>query len=104
MRALPKPVAGAQKARVKLKRIDTNYYPIMLDVRGQLAIVIGGDSIAAEKAANLSAAGACVTVISPSFCDELLDLEERHALTLRYKAYEHGDLVGAFVVIAATTY
>src|SRR5882757_6850003 len=104
MRAVPKPVTGAQKARVKLKQIETNYYPIMLDVRGQPTIVIGGDSIAAEKAANLSAAGAQVTAMSLSFCDELLDLERNHAVTLHYKAYEHGDLVGAFIVVAATTH
>ena len=29
------------------------YYPIMLDVRDRLAIVIGGDQVAAEKAAAL---------------------------------------------------
>ncbi len=81
-----------------------NYYPIMLDVRGQPAIVIGGDRVAAEKAANLNDAGAQVTVISPSFCKALLNLEQRHAVTLHYKAYEHGDLAGAFVVVAATTH
>lgn len=81
-----------------------NYYPIMLDVRSQPAIVIGGDRVAAEKAANLNDAGAQVTVISPSFCKELLNLERRHAVTLHYKAYEHGDLAGAFVVVAATTH
>jgi precorrin-2 dehydrogenase/sirohydrochlorin ferrochelatase len=31
-------------------------------------------------------------------------LECKHAVTLHYKSYEYGDLVGAFVVIAVTTY
>src|SRR5438445_802413 len=31
-----------------------NYYPLMLDVRGRRAIVLGGDRVAAEKAAALS--------------------------------------------------
>ena len=79
-----------------------NYYPIMLDVRNRPAIVIGGDRLAAEKAAALSASGALVTVMSPVFCEELLDLERSSRVKLRYKAYEHGDLAGAFVVIAAT--
>lgn len=104
MRAVTKPVAGAQKARVDLKQIETNYYPVMLDVRNQLAIIIGGDRVAAEKAANLSTAGAQVTVISQSFCNELLDLERNRAVTLHHKTYEHGDLAGAFVVVAATTH
>src|SRR6266581_8912526 len=78
------------------------YYPIMLDVRDRLAIVIGGDRVAAEKAAALAASGARVSVLSPAFCDELLQQAEREQVTLRWKAYKPGDLAGAFVVIAAT--
>jgi precorrin-2 dehydrogenase/sirohydrochlorin ferrochelatase len=79
-----------------------NYYPLMLDVRGRQAIVIGGDSVAAEKAAALVASGARVSVLSREFCAELLALAEQKQLTLRRKTYEPGDLAGAFVVIAAT--
>src|SRR5947209_12614790 len=78
------------------------YYPVMLDVRGRLAIVVGGDRVAAEKAAALSANGAQVSVINPAFCDELLMQAEYKRVTLRRKAYEPGDLEGAFVVVAAT--
>ncbi len=81
-----------------------NYYPVMLDIRNRPVLVIGGNQVAAEKAAALSASGAKVTVMSPAFCEELLDLAESHKVTLRYKAYERGDLKGAFVVVAATTY
>lgn len=79
-----------------------NYYPIMLDIRRRPALVIGGNSIAAEKAAALAASGARVTVMNPEFCDELLALAQRDQVMLRYKAYEPGDLAGAFVVVAAT--
>ncbi len=78
------------------------YYPIMLDIRGRLALVIGGDHIAAEKAAALFASGANVTVMSPTFCDELRQQAERREVMLWHKAYEKGDLADAFVVIAAT--
>jgi siroheme synthase-like protein len=81
-----------------------NYYPIMLDVRGRLAIVVGDNSVAAEKAAALSASGARVVVLSPDFCPELLSMEREQQVTLRHKAYEPGDLAHAFVVVAATTY
>ena len=81
-----------------------NYYPIMLDIRNRTALVIGGDRTAAEKAANLSLCGARVTVMAATFCTELLDLERKGAISLRHKRYEQGDLEGAFVVIAATTY
>ena len=79
-----------------------NYYPLMLDVRGRQAIVIGGDRVAAEKAAALAASGAFVSVLSQEFCAELLAQAEQKRVTLRHKAYEPGDLAGAFVVIAAT--
>src|SRR5437588_10863792 len=78
------------------------YYPIMLDVRGRLAIIIGGDHVAAQKAEALSASGAHVSVIHPTFCDELLTQAEHKRVTLRRKAFEPGDLEGAFVVVAAT--
>src|SRR5712692_11676064 len=79
-----------------------NYYPIMLDIRGRLAIVVGGDRVAAEKATALSASGARVQVMSQEFCDELFLLQaEQRSITLHQKAYEPGDLAGAFVVIAA---
>jgi precorrin-2 dehydrogenase / sirohydrochlorin ferrochelatase len=79
-----------------------NYYPVMLDVRGRLAIVVGGDRMAAEKAAGLVSSGADVRVISPEFCDELLAQAEHKRVMLLRKSYEPGDLAGAFVVIAAT--
>jgi precorrin-2 dehydrogenase/sirohydrochlorin ferrochelatase len=75
----------------------------MLDVRGRLALVVGGSRVAAEKAAALAASGATVTVMNPDFCDELLLMEQRREVTLLRKAYEAGDLAGAFVVVAATS-
>jgi precorrin-2 dehydrogenase/sirohydrochlorin ferrochelatase len=79
-----------------------NYFPIMLDIRGRRALVIGGDQVAAQKAASLAASGADVIVQSQQFCPQLLALAEQQRLSLRQKAYEPGDLAGAFVVIAAT--
>jgi precorrin-2 dehydrogenase/sirohydrochlorin ferrochelatase len=79
------------------------YYPIMLNVRGRQAIVVGGDRIAVEKARALLVCGARVTAISPAFDEEMLALARSHALTLLPKSYEPGDLTDAFVVVAATT-
>ncbi len=79
-----------------------NYYPIMLDIRKRPAIVIGGDHIAAQKAAALVASGARVTVQSDEFCDALLTMSQHNTIELRHKTYEAGDLAGAFVVVAAT--
>ncbi|HEY6539586.1 MAG TPA: bifunctional precorrin-2 dehydrogenase/sirohydrochlorin ferrochelatase [Ktedonobacteraceae bacterium] len=79
------------------------YYPVMLDVRGRKAIVVGGDKISAEKAASLAASGAHVSVLSPTFCYELLQQAEAGQVTLWRKAYEPGDLADAFVVVAVAS-
>ena len=42
-----------------------NYYPLMLDVRGRQAIVIGGDRVAAEKAAALAAEAGFIHCCTP---------------------------------------
>jgi precorrin-2 dehydrogenase / sirohydrochlorin ferrochelatase len=81
-----------------------NYYPIMLDVRGRPVTVVGGNAVAAEKAASLAASGARVTVQAPEFCSELQALAGAGHLTLREKRYEPGDLEGAWLVVAAVTY
>src|SRR5579884_702671 len=79
------------------------YYPIMLNVRDRQAIVIGGDALAAQKAAALVQCGARVTAISPGFSGELRAQAARQEVKLLSKAYEPGDLAGAFVVVAATS-
>lgn len=75
----------------------------MLDIRERPVTVIGGDRIAAEKAAALAGCGARVSVISPEFGEEMRDLARHGLVTLRHKRYEPGDLAGAFIVVAATT-
>lgn len=75
----------------------------MLDIRNRPVIVIGGDAVAAGKAAALAASGARVSVISPEFCAELLTLAASEGLTLCRKSYEPGDLADAFVVVAIST-
>ena len=78
------------------------YYPIMLNVRGRKTVVIGGDAIAAQKAAALSASGAQVTVMSPVPGPEVQELVDQHKVELQPEAYTPGVLAGAFVVVAAT--
>lgn len=76
------------------------YYPAMLDIRERPVMVVGGDHVAAEKAAALVASGARVNVLSLEFCPALLALEEQGRVTLVRKSYEPGDLAGAFIVVA----
>ncbi len=65
-------------------------------------MVIGGGHVAERKVKGLLAHGAKVLVISPELTPELERLAQEDVLEVRRKAYENGDLSGAFLVIAAT--
>ena len=80
-------------------------YPVMLNMNGRLAVVIGGGGVAARKVTDLLDAGATVKVISPEFNTEIITLSEKHRgrLILIKKFYEKNDLSGAVLVFSATS-
>lgn len=55
---------------------DLKYYPISLDITDKRCLVVGGGSVGARKALTLARCGAVVTVISPIFVDEFIDIEK----------------------------
>jgi len=75
----------------------------MLDIRGRPVTVIGGDGVAAGKAAALAGCGAYVSVISPQPGAQMQELAARGQIVLRAQSYQPGDLAGAFLVVAAIT-
>lgn len=80
--------------------VDGPGYPLLLDLAGRRAVVVGGGPVAARRVAGLLDAGAAVTVVAPELCDELAALLERIAWEAR--TYDEGDLAGAWVVQTAT--
>ncbi len=56
-------------------------YPLLLDLSGRAALVVGGGPVAARRALGLVAAGARVTVIAPTLCEDLADLVAQGAVT-----------------------
>lgn len=78
------------------------YYPVYIEMRDQPCVVIGGGKIAEGKVDGLLAAQANVTVISPELTPHLRDLVNKKEITYVARAYEPGDLTGAFMVICAT--
>lgn len=86
----------------EVTRTSKPYYPVMLDLGGRTAVVIGGGVIAAQKTRELIAAHACVRIVSPVVNTELAELARVGAVTLELRAYRSGDLAGATVAIAAT--
>jgi siroheme synthase-like protein len=64
--------------------------------------VVGGGEIGLEKVEGLLACDADVTLIAPDAVDELRELAEERSITWERRAYEHADLEGKFMAIAAT--
>ena len=77
------------------------YYPVALDLRGRVAVVIGGGPLAEAKVSGLRHAGARVTVITPAPTRRLEQLASEGAILLRRREYRDGDLDGAHLAIAA---
>jgi len=80
----------------------SHYYPIMLNMRGKKAIVVGGGNIATRKVETLLRADADVYVISPTVTQRLEAMSNAKQIVWINKPFDKSDLQRAFLVIAAT--
>jgi precorrin-2 dehydrogenase/sirohydrochlorin ferrochelatase len=78
------------------------YLSFNLQLENRAIVIIGGGSVAQRKAGSIVPAGATLTVISPTITFELQQLRDSGAFRHIPRAYQTGDLDGAFLVIAAT--
>jgi siroheme synthase-like protein len=78
------------------------YYPVYLEIRNQPCIVLGGGKIAEGKVEGLLAVEAQVKIISPELTPPLQSLADENKISYISRAYQAGDLTGAFMVICAT--
>ena len=78
-----------------------DYLPIFTKLNNRTCIVIGGGEVAVRKVAFLLKAGAKVVVHSPTFCADLLAINDVNLLLVK-QIYKARDLDGAWLVIAAT--
>lgn len=80
-----------------------SYFPFMIELNNERCLIAGGGTVAYRKVCSMLEFGAVVTVVSPEFCSELLELAEHPArLTLIKRCVQPQDIDGAFVVIMAT--
>jgi precorrin-2 dehydrogenase/sirohydrochlorin ferrochelatase len=77
-------------------------FPIFLKLTGRPCIVIGGGDIAESKIDSLRAAEARVTVITPAASARIAAMADSGEVVLHKREYAPGDLVGHFLVVAAT--
>jgi siroheme synthase-like protein len=78
-------------------------FPIFVKLQGRLVVVVGGGSVAEGKIAGLLAAGARVRVISPAITPAFAEWVRDRKIDWLPKVFEPGDLVGAYLAIAATS-
>ncbi|MDN4074121.1 NAD(P)-binding protein [Fictibacillus terranigra] len=79
----------------------SHYYPIMLNIQGKKAIVVGGGTIAERKIRGLLEADADITVISPVATEQISRWAADQQIQWKQKNVEPSDTDGAFLVITA---
>jgi adenosylcobinamide kinase / adenosylcobinamide-phosphate guanylyltransferase len=83
-------------------QLDVAPYPVDLRMRDRLAVVIGGGRVAAQRVADLRAAGAEVLVVAPELSAPLAELAAGRCIRARRRGYLATDLDGAWLVLACT--
>jgi uroporphyrin-III C-methyltransferase/precorrin-2 dehydrogenase/sirohydrochlorin ferrochelatase len=79
-----------------------DFFPIFLNMRGRVALVVGGGEVAARKAALLLEAGARVDVVAPVLGSTLAQWRDQGRLRHRVAHFSPQDLDDCTVAIAAT--
>ena len=77
-------------------------FPIFLKLAARPCVVVGGGNIAESKIESLLIAEAKVTVIAPEALPRVRAWADGGELRWEQREYREGDLVGAFLVVAAT--
>lgn len=78
------------------------YYPVALDLRDRLCLVVGGGPVAEAKVEGLLEAGARVTVVSPELTEPLAAWAIDGRIIHRPHEYRTDDLDGQQLVFSAT--
>ncbi|MFJ4714693.1 uroporphyrinogen-III C-methyltransferase [Streptomyces sp. NPDC088785] len=77
-------------------------YPVGLRLTDRRTIVIGGGQVAQRRLPALIAAGADITLISPSATPSVEAMADAGEIAWTRRRYEEGDLAGAWYVLVAT--
>ena len=79
-----------------------DYFPIFLDLKNRLCLLVGGGDIATRKGRLLSKAGARLRVVAPEISSELRELVAQNNGELHERKYQDSDLNDCVIAIAAT--
>lgn len=76
--------------------------PIMIKLKGQKCVIVGGGKIAYRRTMTLLAEGARIVIVSPELLPELAALVEQKRVGWLPRAFEKQDVYDTFLVVAAT--
>jgi precorrin-2 dehydrogenase/sirohydrochlorin ferrochelatase len=79
------------------------YYPVNLNIKGRLCVVIGGGRVAERKVKNLLLCGSRVRVVSPELTGLLSKWVRQRKMNYTRSEYRASHLKGASLVYAATS-
>ncbi|NLZ17320.1 MAG: bifunctional precorrin-2 dehydrogenase/sirohydrochlorin ferrochelatase [Desulfobulbaceae bacterium] len=78
-------------------------YPVNLDIRNRLCVVVGGGAVAERKTTGLLTAGAQVRIISPELTATLRQYALEGRISWLSQPFAPEDVADAFLVFAATS-
>lgn len=79
-----------------------SFYPILVQLEGQTALVVGGGKVAFRKVETLRECGARVHIVSRELIEDLAVLVDGRGVLWIGQEFEESSLKGVFLVIAAT--
>ena len=79
-----------------------DYFPVFLDLKNRLCLLVGGGEVATRKGRMLAKAGARLRIVAPEISAELRELAVTNNGELNEREYQSSDLQGCVLAIAAT--
>lgn len=79
-----------------------NPTPLMVDLTGKKAVIVGGGKVAEKRTRVLVESGASVTIISPTITEGLQELIEDSTTEWKQKHFDSRDVQHTYLVVIAT--
>jgi len=79
-----------------------DYFPVFLDLKNRLCLLVGGGEVATRKGRMLAKAGARLRIVAPEISAELRELAIKNNGELHEREYQSDDLQDCVLAIAAT--
>lgn len=75
-------------------------YPLFLNLRARICVVVGGSEMAEAKVRELVEAGAEIRVIAPAVTDQIAAWSKADKLRWESRRFRSGDLQGTFLAVS----